>query len=83
MKFLTSVGLAAFLFLSGGVSQGATVIDFEDWTGGSGEQTLVNSRGFSLNNPAGFFISPDPGGGNSTQSLHTKSPHQPVVKVAS
>jgi len=67
----------SILVLGGLVSPalGTTIIDFEDWTGGSGDQTSITSGGFafSLLTGGSFFIAPHPEGGNPTLSLQMRS----------
>ncbi len=58
------------MFLSAGIAQATTVIDFEDWTGGSGHQAVIESKGFIID---GLMLSvgPDPGTNNATNTLHS------------
>ena len=59
---------------------GTTVIDFEDWTGGTGDQTSITSGGFNFTGAA-FFIAPHPDGGNPTLSLQMRVGVLEVSKV--
>lgn len=68
-----AVAVAIFALLAADGAEAATIIDFEDWAGGSSDQTLVTSRGFNFASQAGLFVSPDPSGGNLTQSLHSRT----------
>lgn len=69
MRSLSYVGFVGFLFLSAGIAQATTVIDFEDWTGGSGEQFLIKSKGFVLGEI--LSVGPDIGTDNVTNTLHS------------
>lgn len=60
---------------------GSEIIDFEDWTGGTGDQTSIAYGGFNFSTNGAFFIAPDPDGGNPSLSLHMRSGVLEVSKV--
>ena len=76
MRALSCVGFVSVSLLSLGNAQAATMIDFEDWAGGSGGYTSLVSGGYRFeggeSTPQGLlFIWPNPESGNPTQALHT------------
>lgn len=64
----------SILILVGLVSPalGATIIDFEDWTGGPGDQTFITYAGFNFSGGP-FFIATHPEGGNNTLTLQVRT----------
>jgi len=69
MNVLARVGFVGFVFLAAGAAQAVTIIDFEDWTGGSGEQDMVRSRGYVFG--GSLMVGPAPGTNNPTNALHS------------
>lgn len=53
-----------------GSAHAAMIVDFEDWNGGSGDQTSITSRGFNFTTSNGvFFI--ESGGGNQWLTMRS------------
>lgn len=80
MRSLTCVGFVGFLLLSAGVAQAATIIDFEDWTGGNGQQWAVESRGYVFYGT--LFVGPVAGTNNPTNALQDTFKTWPVATAA-
>ena len=79
MRFLINTGALVFGVWACGLSQGATVVDFEDWADGTGHQWSVQSHGYQFD--GSFTVSRDLASGNATTALHSLSSNAKMVML--
>jgi len=69
MRNVKMCGLLVAMLALAGPARATAVIDFEDWTGGSGQQDVVVSRGFEFHGGV-LSVFSTPGSSNLTNALH-------------